>query len=295
MLPNTIKISAAVLAFVTLSACPGSKNTVIGGGGSTPKFNINGSVTGLPNGTSLNLSTNGTTVASDANGNFSFTGLTSLTEYDITVPTQPNGYNCTVKNGKGIISADVTNVIVTCAPVYLISGTATLPNGVTGVQFTVESTKHASETIPATANFSFATKFSAGDDYKVTVSAPANLDCTVTNKSGTISGNVTNVTVTCVPITYTIGGTVSGLTSGLFDTAQLELNGGESFYKRNGSFTFTTKLATGENYTVSIPSQGNSTCKITGGTGTIATDGLSITGTMGSADISDIAVTCTQP
>ncbi len=266
------------------------------------QHNIGGTVSGLPQGTKLELSTNGKTVSVTSSGNangdgFSFADIQVGSTYAVTLSANPAGYTCTVQNGSGTMGkADVTNVIVSCAPIiYTVGGTASLPNGSSGVQLTVASSKHASETIAAASSFSFATKFIVGDDYAVTVSAPSNLNCTLSNPSGTIDGNVSNVTVSCSLAKRTIGGTISGLTNSVFDTAQLQLNGGESFYKRNGSFSFTTTLYDGDAYKVTIPSQGNSSCTFTGGTGTIGTESSGmpfISGTV-SGDITDIVVTCT--
>ncbi len=266
------------------------------------QHSVGGKVSGLPQGTKLDLSTNGKGVSVTSSGNangdgFSFANIQVGSAYAVTVNPNPAGYSCTVLSGSGTMGkADVTNVTVNCAPIiYTIGGTASLPNGSSGVQLTVASSKHASETIAAAASFSFATKFISGDDYTVTVSAPSSLNCTLSNPSGTISDNVSNVAVSCIAAKRTIGGTVSGLTAGVFDTAQLQLNGGESFYKRNGSFSFTTTLLDGDTYKVTIPSQGNSTCNFTGGTGTIGaeTNGTPfITGTV-NGDINNIVVTCT--
>ncbi len=67
---------------------------------------------------------------------------------------------------------------------------------------------------------------------------------------------------------YTVGGTVSGLTG----TLVLQNNGGDDLtITGNGAFTFTTELADGAVYDVTVltPPAGQS-CVITGGSGTIA-------------------------
>jgi len=80
--------------------------------------------------------------------------------------------------------------------------------------------------------------------------------------------------------TYSVGGTVSGLTG----TVVLQDNGGDNLsVTANGSFTFATKLATGAAYAVTVLTQPTGqTCTVSGGTGTVA-----------SANVTSIAVTCT--
>jgi N-acetylneuraminic acid mutarotase len=84
------------------------------------------------------------------------------------------------------------------------------------------------------------------------------------------------------PATYTIGGTVSGLSgSGLV----LQDNGGNNFsVSANGAFTFSTALDAGATYAVTVltqPTGPAQTCSVTNGTGTVA-----------QANVTSVAVTC---
>jgi hypothetical protein len=80
--------------------------------------------------------------------------------------------------------------------------------------------------------------------------------------------------------TYSVGGTVSGLTG----TVVLQDNGGDNLsVPANGSFAFATKLASGAAYAATVLTQpSGQTCAVSGGTGTV-----------GSANVTNIAVTCT--
>jgi hypothetical protein len=80
--------------------------------------------------------------------------------------------------------------------------------------------------------------------------------------------------------TYSVGGTTSGLTG----TAVLQDNGGDNLpVTTNGTFTFPTQLATGAAYAITILTQPTGqACTITNGTGTI-----------GSANITNVTLTCT--
>ena len=94
-------------------------------------------------------------------------------------------------------------------------------------------------------SYTFGTSVVAGASYNVTVlTNPSNLLCSVANASGTMPAyNVTNANVTCVPA-YTIGGTISGLTSsGLV----LQNNVGDNLLVPASAttFTFSTPVAAG--------------------------------------------------
>lgn len=78
-------------------------------------FTIGGTVTGLPLGEAVTLRNNGgddLTVMADG----PFTFATSVTSYSVTVLTQPMSARCAVTGGSGTATANVTDVVVTCAP-----------------------------------------------------------------------------------------------------------------------------------------------------------------------------------
>jgi hypothetical protein len=141
-------------------------------------------------------------------------------------------------------------------------------------------------TYPATS-FTFPTALNSGAMYAVTVGTqPAGETCTVTNGTGTVaSANIGNVSVTCTAnATYTISGSVSGLASGTSVT--LLDNGGDSVTVTYpaASFIFPTSLASDASYAVTVGTQPTGeTCTVTNGTGTVA-----------SANISNISVTCSS-
>ena len=78
--------------------------------------------------------------------------------------------------------------------------------------------------------------------------------CTVANASGTIgSANVANVAVTCKTTAYTIGGTISGLTSNGLVLA----NGGATVAPAKGAtqYRFATAVPSGTAYAVTVKTQ----------------------------------------
>ncbi len=78
-------------------------------------FTVGGTVSGLT-GTGLVLQNNGgNNLPVSADGAFTFsTGVASGGLYSVTVLTQPSGQGCSVANGAGTVSANVTNVAVAC-------------------------------------------------------------------------------------------------------------------------------------------------------------------------------------
>ena len=108
-------------------------------------------------------------------------------------------------------------------------------------------------TITVNGNFQFSPSYAQRYDVSVKTQ-PSNQTCTLANASGQlVYGNTPPVLVNCVNSAITIGGTISGLTTG--ESAQLRNNGTDSLtVSANGSFTFPTPLASGANYYVTVVS-----------------------------------------
>lgn len=140
-------------------------------------------------------------------------------------------------------------------------------------------------TVAANAtSFQFASLIAAGSGYSVTVSSqPAGLTCTVDHGSDTnVTAVVSNLTVSCGPPTYPIAGTITGLggATGLV----LQNNGGDdlSVPANASSFQFTTQVATGDDYSVTVTAQpAGLTCTVSHGASTHI-----------SAPVTDISVAC---
>ena len=245
---------------------------------------MGGTVSGL-SGTVVLQDNGGDDRSVSASGAFTFaTALATGSAYNVTVKTNPTGQSCSVANGSGTIgSANVTNVAVTCT-----AGPATYSVGgmVSGLSGTVVLQDNGGDdrSVSASGAFTFATALATGSAYNVTVKTnPTGQSCSVANGSGTIgSANVTNVAVTCTagPATYSVGGMVSGLSG----TVVLQDNGGDDrSVSASGAFTFATALATGSAYNVTVKTNPTGqSCSVANGSGTI-----------GSANITNVAVTCT--
>ena len=170
-------------------------------------------VSGLDGGIGLVLQDNGgNNLTVSTNGAFTFSNsVASGAAYSVTLPTQPTGQSCTVTNGSGTASANVTNVQVVCSNLYTIGGTV---SGLTGTGLVLQDNGGNNLAVSASGSFAFSTAVASGAAYSVTVlTQPTGQSCTVSSGSGTASANVSNVQVTCARTTYTIGGTISGLTA----------------------------------------------------------------------------------
>jgi hypothetical protein len=135
--------------------------------------------------------------------------------------------------------------------------------------------------VDADGAFTFATALPYAAGYAVTVrTQPADRHCTVGGGVGTVTADVTTVSVTCIPLTFTVGGTVSGLGgAGLV----LQDNGGDDLaVDADGAFTFAISLAAGESYAVTVRTQpAGVRCTVAGGAGTIP-----------AANVTGVSVTC---
>ena len=152
---------------------------------------------------------------------------------------------------------------------------------------TVVLQNEAGDNLALTANgtFAFSGGLPTGSPYAVTVltqpSGPSQT-CTVTNGTGTVgSTNVTGVAVACATRSFTIGGTVSGLTAG--SSVVLDDNGGNALtVSANGSFLFSSSVPSGSAYAVTVQTQpASQSCTVSAGTGTV-----------GAAPVSGVSVTC---
>lgn len=165
---------------------------------------------------------------------------------------------------------------------FNVGGTVSGLNSSTAVELTYGDAANT-VTVAANGSFQFPKALPFNTAYAVSVGTqPTNQTCTVTNGSGTARATISNVTVTCVTNGYTIGGTVSGLTSG----AQLNLSnsGTESLtVAANGSFTFATPVLSSYSVTVAATSglPAGAYCSVSRGSGTP------------SANVTNVLVSCT--
>jgi hypothetical protein len=244
---------------------------------------VGGSISGLGSATGLVLINGSDTYTVPASATSFTLGAPESpgSTYAVRVQSQPAGMTCSASNGPGTMPThNVTDVSISCSDeAYSLGGT------VAGLSTTGLVLSDGSDTysVPANAtNFTMPAAVAYGSRYRVSVEAqPAGLTCTVSGGTGTMpTSAVTSVEVTCASSSYTLGGSISGLTtSGLVLTDGMD---NLSVSANATQFSMPNALAYGSSYAVTIqaqPSRGR--CQITNGAGTVTGDGGTIRVTCG--------------
>jgi sugar lactone lactonase YvrE len=268
--------------FLMTAGCGGGGGGGDGGNSAPLRFSLGGSVSGLT-GSGLVLANGGDTLAVAA-GATSFTLPTTVasgSSFSLTVQTQPVGQTCSVASGSGTVgNANVNNAVVTCS-----TNTFTLAGSVSGLTGSGLVLANGSDTLAVGAgatSFTLPTAVASGSSYSVVVQTqPIGQTCAVTGGSGTLGNSaVTNVTVNCGNNSFTLGGSITGLVS----SGLVLANGGDTLVidANAPGFTLPAVVAFGSPFNVTVQTQPTGlTCSVAGGSGT-----------MGAANVSSVAVTC---
>jgi YVTN family beta-propeller protein len=239
-------------------------------------YGIGGTVSGLSGTLVLqNNATDDLTITEDGEFTFS-TEIQANAAYEVTVLTQPDGQTCSVAQGIGNATADVTDVEVTCSAItYTVTPS--------GSNVTIDPS--SAQTIAENGSASFEVTADAGYTRVDTVggTCPAGSWASDVYTTGAITADCT-VTFSANLTTYTVGGTISGLDTDSGLEVVLQNNGGDDLTRdSNGVFTFTTELEDEDVYAVTISTQPNGqTCHVeSGGSGTIDGD-----------DVTNVTVEC---
>ena len=247
-------------------------------------FTLGGTITGLGNNTGLVLVNGGDTLTVAA-GRTAFTMPTPVafgSAYSVTVETGPAGLTCTASNASGTMPAsNVTNIVIACSDQsYTVGGTI---SGLTASGLVLANGSDTLSVSSGASSFTMPTPVAYTSAYDVTVQTqPTGLTCSVSNGTGTMgTAAVTNITVACSATTYTVGGTISGLTaSGL---VLLDNGGDPTTISANATqFTMNTGLAYGSTYAITVQTQpAGLVCSVSNGTGTV-----------GAADVTSVSIAC---
>lgn len=202
--------------------------------------------------------------------------------YVVTVATQPTGQICTVGRGTGQnVTSNVTNVAVVCGNTISSFTVAGLVNGLTaGKQVTLFNNASDPVTVTKDGAFRFQVPIASGSSYYVAVGTqPIGQNCLVSNDIGLdVSGNVSNVKVTCKTIQYSLSVTVVGLKVG--NSLTLLNNGGDALIvSADGTTKFKSPIEYNGSYgvTVAVQPQGQ-LCAVNRGTGAgVVADVIGIT------------------
>jgi len=118
---------------------------------------------------------------------------------------------------------------------------------------------------------SFTTSLSDGANYDVTVlSQPTGANCAVTNGSGVVAGANVNISVDCVAVTYSVGGTLTGLDASQAIT--LQNNGIDDLtLSADGAFNFVTPIIDGTSFNITVSVQPiGQVCTVSNGNGAVS-------------------------
>jgi len=180
-------------------------------------------------------------------------------------------------------NATLANATVWTRSFTIVPASQKIGGTVSGLTGVVGLKNNAGETLLVSSNgaFGFPTLVNSGQSYNVTVdSQPTGQTCSVSQGSGIVGTNaVDNISVVCAVASFKVSGTVAGLSGAL----ELLNNGGDSLtMNADGAFTFSTPVAFGASYAVTVRSQpASQTCTVSGGSGTMA---------MG--DVNNVVVVC---
>ena len=250
---------------------------------------IGGNISGLA-GRLVLQNNGGETLTSLGDGSFFFTTPIAYgAPYAVSVATQPQGQTCSVSNGAGTVgSVAIRNVAVVCSTnTYQVAGSV---SGLVG-NLTLQLNGGSSRTLSSNGAFSFPVNLAQGSAYAVTVQTqPSGQTCSVSNGTGAVNGPVSNVQVLCSANGYTVGGTVSGL----MGSVALQNNGTDTLTtSSSGAFTFSTSVATGAPYNVTVLTQpAAQTCTVTNGSATIGATNVT---NVGAACVTNTATITVSP
>ncbi len=250
---------------------------------SSQAFALSGSISGLT-AAGLVLANGADTIDVTAGATqFTFSApVASGSSYDVTVSAQPVGLACSVSHGAGTMPASaVASVAVSCTgQPFTVGGTISGLGNHTGLVL-INGTDVLNVPASATA-FTMPTAVAFGDRYDVQVQGvPAGLNCSLAGGDGTMgAANVTSVVVTCAANTYTLGGTITGLSQ-----PGLVLSDGSDTLpvaSGAGSFALDEPVPFGAGYDLQVKTQPTSeSCSVSQGVGT-----------MPAGPVNDVAVTC---
>jgi hypothetical protein len=246
-------------------------------------FTVGGGITGL-SASGLVLANGGDVlpVVAAATGFTLPTAVAQGSTYAVTVQTQPAGEQCSISGASGTISgANVTNVAVACAAdAHSLGGTIT---GLASSGLVLANGADNASPASGATSFTFTALVAEGGAFAVSVKTqPSGQTCSVGSGSGTMgAADNSSVAVTCSANSYTLGGTISGLTA----AGLILANGTDTLspVANAATFTFAQSVAFDGSYSVTVQQQpAGQTCAVAG----------AFPATMGAGNVTSIAVSC---
>ncbi len=185
-------------------------------------------------------------------------------------------------NATGVSTDPPTLSLVFDEPVFYASGVIRMYKTSDDSEVNNRSVSGSTGSGTPNISISFENGLALDTEYYVLIPAGAFEDAAGNPYAGISSTTALSFSTEVAALTYSVGGTVSGLTgAGL----ELENMGGDTLpIATDGPFTFATELEVGFSYVVTVSTQpSGQTCVVNNGSGIIST-----------ANITDVAVTCTD-
>lgn len=176
-------------------------------------------------------------MASSQFGNYSYVESVSAgtTSYIVSglAPSTTYWFKVTSYNSDG--ESDFSNIVsaTTAADIFSIGGTLT---GLISGALTLQNNQADNLVLNNNGSFIFSNQMEFGDDYNITVyQQPAGQICSVSNGSGTVTDDISNIYVLCTAdtVTVSLAGTISSAVNILIDG---DINDPNATFKRNDSF-----------------------------------------------------------
>lgn len=263
----------------------------------TNTFTVSGTLSGLIEGRSITIENQayteqqgeGEIITLTENDTFTFEQRLPFNDnYTVSIVSQPIGETCTVENGTGVVTEDVTNVNIVCVPdKFTIGGNISglLANRTLFMNLNT-NTFSQNKGFTANGSYTFESKVASGQSFTSRItSQPVGQTCAInggSQVSGTpIDSDILDFSVVCITNSFTVGGSVQGLINGRSVTIGLN-NGNSLTLESNGTFTFQDPIDSGQTYTVSVTNQPvGQTCSVQNGSGEIE-----------GSNITDVVVDC---
>ena len=210
---------------VAISAAPAGQNCQVSNGSGTltaevtnvaivctdvATYSLSGTISGATAAVSWEARKNGVAhnSGSNANGAVTFTlpaGIEENNAWRVVVTTAPAGQTCSVSNGNGTLTSNVSNIAIQCSDKPVIPDTYTISGSVSGATGAVQwqtlkggNVYHSGSNANGNVAFTTAAGMDEGSVWSVQVVAPpAGQTCAVGNGSGTLAANVTTVSISC--------------------------------------------------------------------------------------------------
>jgi len=247
----------------------------------TTKYDINVSVTGLAATNSVSFANGADTLTISSDTTELISNLNDEATFNVSMTTQPETPNqiCSfVGSNSGTLSGADVDITVTCITTkYDINVSVTGLAATNSVSFAnaSDTLTISSDTTELISNLDDETAFSI----LITVQpeSPNQICSFVGSNSGVLAGANTTINIECVADQYTIGGSVTGLSSG--NSVTLSINQGSEFLivSANQNFVFLDAFDDGSDYDVVVflqPSTPSQTCVINNDSGTLAGENI---------------------